>query len=515
MGKDTIATAADGSVEQALKDTASSAADQRSLWLVLGYEDKNTLKVIAQGEGDASSVTPYFEANECRFALVRCAYKVELANTVKMAYICWSPDSIPPMRKALLSIHKPQVQALMQPFHVFHEAKEQSDIENLVEVLDDKLGFSSGKKLHVATKEGYAAVGGGIVAGPNKSPGARSSPTNTFAGGKKEDLLPKVSTKSAVLGFDDEDAVRNAIKAVRDDANENDWCLIGYAPGNKVNILTLNSQGTGGADALAAALDTNNVWYGYFRQTEVIDRSTTVKFGMLTLMTQSISPIKRAKIATHRGFITELFAPFHVEFAINEPSEFNKDIVTAKIGASSGQANFVSDKPESQLASKMYTSKKAEFLVAEPEKNKEKINWEDLDGLKAAIAAVRDDSNDTDFCLTTWSAKNNTMSLVAQGNGGFEAIKSNSKSGQVEFALLRTTDQVDKTVAVKFVFLRVVPGNLPATAKAKIATKAGVIDPVFSPYHVDFVVESFDELSQEIIADKVAAMAGTKQWSKA
>lgn len=50
------------------------------------------------------------------------------ANTVKFAYIDWTPQSIRPMRKALLSTHKSQVEAVLKPFHVSLQASNRNEL---------------------------------------------------------------------------------------------------------------------------------------------------------------------------------------------------------------------------------------------------------------------------------------------------------------------------------------------------------------------------------------------------
>jgi len=64
---------------------------------------KGTLET-AKNEGPQN-----FPKNKCRYALFKSSHKVELANTVKFAFVDWTPTTISPLRKGLLSIHKGQV----------------------------------------------------------------------------------------------------------------------------------------------------------------------------------------------------------------------------------------------------------------------------------------------------------------------------------------------------------------------------------------------------------------------
>jgi len=40
----------------------------------------------------------------------------------------WTPETIRPMRKALLSSHKAQVEAVLKPFHVSLQASNRNDL---------------------------------------------------------------------------------------------------------------------------------------------------------------------------------------------------------------------------------------------------------------------------------------------------------------------------------------------------------------------------------------------------
>ena len=74
-------------------------------FMLLGYEGKNVLKIVASGARFADDAVKLFPEAECRYAYLRTEHKVEQANTTKYAFIDWTPDSIAPMRKALLSTH--------------------------------------------------------------------------------------------------------------------------------------------------------------------------------------------------------------------------------------------------------------------------------------------------------------------------------------------------------------------------------------------------------------------------
>ena len=75
---------------------------------------------------------------------------MELANTVKFAFVDWTPPGIKPMLKALLSTHKGQIGDTFKPAHVTFQWREADDVSEQ-EILD-KIGFSSGTKSHITSK---------------------------------------------------------------------------------------------------------------------------------------------------------------------------------------------------------------------------------------------------------------------------------------------------------------------------------------------------------------------------
>jgi len=88
-----------------------------------------------------------------------------------------------------------------------------------------------------------------------------------------------------------------------------------------------------------------------------VDKSVTIKFGFVSLMTQKLSPVKRAKMSTHGGFVKELFEPYHSDFYIDSPEEMSLSIAMDKIGIYSGQKSQVTDKSESKMGRMMKSSK--------------------------------------------------------------------------------------------------------------------------------------------------------------
>ena len=57
----------------------------------------------------------------------------------------------------------------------------------------------------------------------------------------------------------------------------------------------------------------DNIYYGLVRTTETIDQTEAVKFVFISFLGEKVAPMRKAKISTLKGTITEAFAPFHAE----------------------------------------------------------------------------------------------------------------------------------------------------------------------------------------------------------
>jgi len=140
------------SVRDALVAFRSKSLSGRH-YIVLGYEGKNVIKIEAQGEGFANDALALFPDGECRYAYLRMEHIIEKNTTTKFVLLDYTPDAIPPMRKALLSTHKAQVAQLLQPVHVSVQASSRAEISD--DIVEDKIGAASGTKSNVTSKSAF------------------------------------------------------------------------------------------------------------------------------------------------------------------------------------------------------------------------------------------------------------------------------------------------------------------------------------------------------------------------
>jgi hypothetical protein len=213
--------------------------------------------------------------------------------------------------------------------------------------------LSDDRTIHTQKVVATRKVGDGSAPAPASSPADVATPAPASTGLATSTRPASVSTSVPAkrntpgsnsdkidLGFDNEETVRGGIKQVRDDNSGINWALVSYdAPRSKT--LTLVGTGSGGVSEFITQLKDDIVGYGLVRLIETVDNSQTVKFCFVNWTGPNINRMQRAGLATHKGFVTELFHPYHVDLECEKPSEVSEEIIYAKIKKAAGTANYV------------------------------------------------------------------------------------------------------------------------------------------------------------------------------
>lgn len=459
--------------------------NEEDSFLVLGYGAPSTLTVVATGAGGLEQARQHFIDEDARYCLIRKVHKVDVATTVKFVFIDWTPDTVKPMRKALLSTHKGQVQDTLKPYHVSFQMAQHNDVTE--QDILSKISDSAGTSVHVTNK---AESKYSVKLHQNKVGPA---------------LVPSSVKTEAVVLFEDEEAVRGAIRSIRDDNNESNWCLVGY---KDVNTLTLLGQGSGGVEELMTKLNDDEILYALFRTTEVVDKSVTVKFGFLKLLSDKVKPMEKARIGTHMGFVQKLFSPFHVEWMLDTRADFSLDIVTQRF-----RENMFLDSRVRDNEAKAPIQRKSSTATSGPrvpmQGTTESLKFADEEAFRKTLADVRNDQSETNWLSVSYAGKH-TLSLLGSGTGDVDEMLQTFEEDNVNFGLLRVIEVIDKSKTVKFVYLKWQPETVAPMKKAEISVKKGAIDDLFRPYHVDFFISTKQEINQQLVMDRVAAVSGSK-----
>jgi len=239
-----------------------------------------------------------------------------------------------------------------------------------------------------------------------------------------------------------------------------------------------------------------------------------VKFVFLQLISNNLPPLHKAQLGTHRGFVTTLFAPFHVEFTADKPAEVNLDAVMEKVSNTSGTRSKVVSQEyagaeHSRVAERDRKHEMSKRGTVTVPTDTAQLQLQDESAIRSAIAEVRKDGSENTWVLLNLDGIKLSLKESGGGNGADE-IASRLDEKSIIFGLIRVTEEIDVSTTTKFVYIKyTAPGVAPKT-KASATTQKGAIDAIFYPYNVDLFIEKPEELNSEIVLDKVHSASGVK-----
>jgi len=316
-------------------------------------------------------------------------------------------------------------------------------------------------------------------------------------------------------------AAKEAIAELRSDSSGVNWLLLSYE-GPKSEKLVLLGKGSGGVPELHEKLSPEIIGYGLIRKKEQIDDSSTVKFAFFNWMGDNVPRMQKAKVSVHRGGVTIFVGQYHVDITASSLGELTDEVIEKDIAKASGtNVNVLTDEMaktrvgSNPLPGQNWTprSNTATKVASVPKTtNTPTVKFSDEEGLRAAIKGARADANRThDWVVVGYEGKKgNTLVLLGTGSGGVEGALDYLQNDMVAYILYRTTEQIDESTTVKFVFIEWLGVDIDRMHKAHLSTHKGAIHGLFSPYHVDLLqVSDKGELSEKNILEKIKAASGT------
>jgi hypothetical protein len=297
----------------ALKDVRDNTTPTN--WALFSYEGPKSEKVVlvGTGTGGVEEFVSNLNDNMIGYGLIRKEEQIDDSLTIKFAGIMWLGDNVPRMQKAKTSVHRGKMQEFIGHVHADIMANHKSEITD--EILMQRFGEGSGTANKVLSEQDRQARIGQIKP-PTGNATAKQAPINAKTTGSTSSVkvanIPK-SPGENVIKYVDENAIRDAIKDVRNDSTPTNWVLVGYE-GKKGNTLVLLGSGSGGLDEVYLRLEDDMVGYCLFRTTLRVDETDAVKFVFIEWKGENIDRMHKARLGTYSGAIKSLFAPFHVDF---------------------------------------------------------------------------------------------------------------------------------------------------------------------------------------------------------
>jgi len=205
---------------------------------------------------------------------------------------------------------------------------------------------------------------------------------------------------------------------------------------------------------------------------------------------------------TFEGQVRKILQPYHIDVNAGNPGEITSELVTKMLEDVTGKADHTTAAREKKVEAKF----ERKFIGGMDGKTQD-IDFVDEAALKDAIAKVRDNEQEGfDYCIADFdtSGKKPALKLKSSGSGGLDALKADLAADAFNFGFVRVTEVIDKTVAVKFCFVKSQPEATPFRQKGKLGLLGGAVSAVFAPYHGDVFVDTVDELTMDgvILATK-------------
>uniref|UniRef100_A0A7S3AUC2 ADF-H domain-containing protein n=1 Tax=Haptolina ericina TaxID=156174 RepID=A0A7S3AUC2_9EUKA len=242
----------------------------------------------------------------------------------------------------------------------------------------------------------------------------------------------------------------------------------------------------------------DGVFYGLVRTTEQIDNSTTVKFVFISFIGERLGVMRKAKLSTYKGTVTEAFTPFHLEMmGMDSAADVTSAAIVEMLRAKSGKTGAASDANPANLL----TPKEQQIRVACPQyggtfssaPKEHKAAWERAaplasEAVLAAIKAVRSDTEATSWVFFGYGASEPpALQVVGQGNGPAEEAAPLLDAAHMMYGLVRLSQVVDQSTIVKFAFVSWLGDNVPPMRKAKLSTIRGAASELLSPFNTELL----------------------------
>jgi hypothetical protein len=216
-------------------------------------------------------------------------------------------------------------------------------------------------------------------------------------------------------------------------------------------------------------------------------------------------------LSTQVGQVTDLFKPAHTSLAWGDLSDAKEGDVMSAIGFASGVAVHTQESKSPVVEKQQWVPRTSQPGSSKPivaaAASAITLSFEDEADLKAKIAAVRLDSDPTDYLIIGYK---DIKTLTVLGSGsGLDELVSSLKGDIAQFALFRARITIDgKSHQYRFGLVNLVPNKVKPTDKAKISTHKGFIAGLLSPYHNEFLIQTPEDFTVDGMYKEVLRVAG-------
>jgi len=233
----------------------------------------------------------------------------------------------------------------------------------------------------------------------------------------------------------------------------------------------------------------------------------------------------KARLGTHSGTVTELFAPYHVSLEVTRKSEISDEIIMKTISSASGTKinviqgeNTRNPTPSSsvitgQRAAPKPTSTNSTKTPAAPKLQDSAIKFTDKDAVLQDIKEVRTGS--INWVLVGYEGKKgNTIVTLGKGEGGVAELAEHLTDDIAAYGLVKKTDKIDQSLTTKFALISWLGDNTDRMHKARLGTHKGAVAELFAPYSVDLNTNTKGDVTDDNIHRIIQENSGTRSKVK-
>ena len=266
-----------------------------------------TLKLLGSGNGGLEELKQQdFPANAVVYALLRVLDTNEGVTTTRFVYITCIGESVSGIMNARVGVNKTAVTSIIGHYSIEVVVSNKSELtaDNVIGRVQD----TSGSRSKVLS-------------------------TGTSHGGGRSSHVPGVSTfvpkaKSGEVSVKDEETAKAALKAIRFGTDGSDWMILSYANNSE---LHLSSKGSGGIAELKSNLQQDAVAYAFVSVDDKIDATEMKRFVYVRWVPENVPSMLKGKLTTHRGYVEDWFAPYHLSVNASDDSEITPAVIADKL----------------------------------------------------------------------------------------------------------------------------------------------------------------------------------------
>lgn len=315
---------------QAINELRSDANGRnRKSWVIVGHVDNNPcqVEVVAQDTSADASLEDFrcsLKEDQVMYGLLRLSATVDMSNTVKFIYVHWVGDQVPFVKKGRFGVVHGSLEQHFNPYHLILETGNTDELteEELVAKLDES-SFTKSKVLESTPIDGRHERG--FTAHETKRH-IQYTPKSVAPAGATVEISPEL---------------QEAIGEVRNDASDVTWVLAGFEESNVKNPLVVIDKGDGDIEGLKAGLQDDQVMYGLYRTSDVMDDLTIVKFVYLYWVGEQVKPLTKGRVSAFTGPVEKIFSPAHATLFFNNRYDIEENVIQDKVQAGSGSKSFV------------------------------------------------------------------------------------------------------------------------------------------------------------------------------